>query len=117
DEDGKEVVSTLDATSLQAIADTTGGTYLSVESSPIPLEELYEKRITKLETRELFAGKERIPHDRYQWPLVLAAVCILSELALGERRPESAAGRALRRARRAELERRASVQALTRGAA
>jgi Ca-activated chloride channel family protein len=120
DEEGKEVVSTLDATSLQAIADTTGGTYLSVESSPIPLEELYAKRITKLETRELFAGKERIPHDRYQWPLAVAAACILFELALRERRPENAAERALRRARsarRAELERRAAEQSATRGAA
>jgi Ca-activated chloride channel family protein len=120
DEDGKEVVSTLDAASLQAIANATGGTYLSVESSPIPLEDEYEKRITKLETRELFAGKERIPHDRYQWPLVLAAACILSELALRERRPESAAERAARRARevrRAELERRASGPTATRGAA
>jgi Ca-activated chloride channel homolog len=87
DESGKEVVSKLDGTSLQAIADATGGAFISAESSPIPLEELYHKRIGKLEGRELFAGKERIPHDRYQWPLALAAVCMLGELALRERRP------------------------------
>lgn len=87
DETGKEVVSALDGTSLSAIANETGGAYLTVESSPIPLEELYEKRISQLEGRELFAGKEKIPHDRYQWPLVLAAVCMLCEAALRERRP------------------------------
>jgi Ca-activated chloride channel family protein len=87
DENGKEVVSKMDGTSLQAIADATGGAYLAAEASPIPLEELYEKRITKLEGRELFAGKERIPHDRFQWPLVLAAACMLCEAALRERRP------------------------------
>jgi Ca-activated chloride channel family protein len=108
DENGKEVVSTLDGTSLQTIADLTGGAYLSVEGSPIPLEELYTKRMTKLESRELFAGKERIPHDRYQWPLVLAAACMLSEFALRERRPEERAERERRReeeaARRARQE-------------
>ena len=87
DETGKEVVSALGGRSLQAIADETGGAYLSAETSPTPLEELYEKRISKLEGRELVAGKERIPHDRYQWPLVLAAGCMLAEAALRERRP------------------------------
>jgi Ca-activated chloride channel family protein len=87
DEAGKEVVSALSSETLQAIAEASGGAYLSAESSPVPLEELYEKRITQLEGRELFAGKERIPHDRYQWPLVLAAACLLGEAALRERRP------------------------------
>ena len=87
DEEGKEVVSKMDGQDLQAIADATGGAYVAAESSPIPLEELYEKRISKLEGRELFAGKERIPHDRFQWPLVLAAACFLGEAALRERRP------------------------------
>lgn len=87
DENGKEVVTKMDGKDLQAIADETGGAYLAAESSPIPLEELYEKRISKLEGRELFAGKERIPHDRFQWPLVLAAACLIGEAGLRERRP------------------------------
>jgi len=87
DEDNKEVVSKMDGKDLQKIADDTGGAYVAAESSPIPLEELYEKRISKLEGRELFAGKERIPHDRFQWPLVLAGACLLGEAALRERRP------------------------------
>ena len=87
DEQGQEVVSALAGTSLKEIAEITGGAYLSAEGSPFPLLEIYEKRIAKLETRELFAGKERIPHDRFQWPLVLAAACMLCEAALRERRP------------------------------
>ncbi len=87
DENGQEVVSRLGAESLTRIAEETGGAYLSADASPIPLEELYEKRISRLEARELVAGKERIPHDRYQWPLVLAAACMLAEAALRERRP------------------------------
>lgn len=87
DEDGKEVLSKMDGKDLQVIADQTGGAYVAAESSPIPLEELYEKRISRLEGRELFAGKERIPHDRFQWPLVLAGACLLGEAALRERKP------------------------------
>ena len=99
DEEGKEVVSRMDGKDLQAIADATGGAYIAAEASPIPLEELYEKRVSKLEGRELFAGKERIPHDRFQWPLVIAAACLLGEAALREKRPgERKAARESRRA-------------------
>lgn len=86
DEAGVEVVSKLGRTSLAAIADATGGAYLAADASPTPLEELFEKRISKLEGRQLYAGKERIPHDRYQWALAVAAVCMLVEMGLRERR-------------------------------
>lgn len=86
DENGKEVVSRLGRESLVAIAEETGGAFLAADSSPTPLEEIYDKRISKLEGRELFAGKERIPHDRFQWPLALAAACMLIEFGLRERR-------------------------------
>ena len=100
DETGKEVVSRMDGASLERIADETGGAYLPADASAIPLQELYEKRISKLEGRELLAGKERIPHDRYQWPLVLAAACLVGEAALRERRPgerKAGAARSIRR--------------------
>jgi Ca-activated chloride channel family protein len=86
DESGKEVVSRLGRESLTAIAEETGGAFLAADSSPTPLEEMYAKRISQLEGRELFAGKERIPHDRYQWPLAVAAACMLVEAAMRERR-------------------------------
>jgi len=86
DETGMEVVSALDGTTLREIATITGGDYLSISDAVLPLEELYEKRITKLDTRELWAGKLRVPHDRFQWPLVLALGCMLIESGLRERR-------------------------------
>ncbi len=86
DESGQEVVSTLDGSSLERIAQASDGAYLSIENAPFPLEEIYNKRIARLEGRELEAGKERIPHDRYQWPLVLSAACLLASLGLRERR-------------------------------
>ncbi len=86
DEAGVEVISALDGTTLEKIAEVSGGEYLSAATSPLPLEEMYAKRMTQLEARELWAGRERIPHDRYQWPLVLALACMFLEAVLRERK-------------------------------
>ena len=86
DENGQEVVSALDGATLRSIAGITGGAYLSVEDHPIPIEEIYDRRISRLEGRTLEDGMERIPHDRYQWPLCLALVCMLIETLVRERR-------------------------------
>jgi Ca-activated chloride channel family protein len=86
DDGGVEVLSRLDRATLENVAATTGGAYLSVEESATPLEELYAERITGLEGRALEGGKERVPHDRYQWPLALALLCMLGEAGLRERR-------------------------------
>ena len=89
DETGKEVISLLEGDSLRKLCELTGGTYLSSEMSPIPLEELYEKRLTQLEERDLWAGKERIPIDWFQLPLAIGLACMLLEVALRERRSVS----------------------------
>ncbi len=86
DPDGNEVVSRLDGSSLKALAESTGGAYLSAEASPTPLEDLYRARISKLEGRDLEGGKRQIPHDRFQWALVLGITCMLIESGLRERR-------------------------------
>lgn len=82
---GAEVVSRLDDTSLRRIAEVTGGAYVSAQT-PLALEKLYQRHIQTMEGRTLAQGKERIPHDRYQWPLVVAAALMLAEGALRERR-------------------------------
>ncbi|MCH2106131.1 MAG: VWA domain-containing protein [Planctomycetes bacterium] len=89
DETGQEVVSALNGETLRAIADATGGEYLSAETSPFPLEELYEKRISRLDSRDLWAGKVRVPHDRYQWPLVIALACMITGFGMREQRKRS----------------------------
>jgi Ca-activated chloride channel family protein len=86
DAEGSEVVSSLDGSTLEQIAEASNGAYLPAHSSPLPLEELYLERVARLEGRELYAGEERIPHDRYQWPLCLAFLCMLVESGLRESR-------------------------------
>lgn len=85
DGEGAEVISALDGSSLEQIASVTGGEYLAATRSAAPLEELYQMRISRLEGRDLQGGKEWVPHDRFQWVLVLALVCMLLESGLRER--------------------------------
>lgn len=93
DGEGREVISALAGESLEQLAAATGGEYLTTSESATPLEELYEKRVTRLEGVELGAGEEWVPHDRYQWALVLAALCMLGELGLRERARRSRGAR------------------------
>ncbi|MDF1797642.1 MAG: VWA domain-containing protein, partial [Planctomycetota bacterium] len=84
--DGEEVVTRMDRDSLAAIAEVTGGAFLTTSDSATPLEELYEKRIGRLDRRELHDGMEQVPHDRFQWALVPGLVLWLLAVSLGERR-------------------------------
>jgi Ca-activated chloride channel family protein len=102
--EGEEVVTKLDGDTLRQIAETTGGEYLSTEDAPLPLEELYTKRIARLDRRDIAGSVERVPHDRYQVPLLGAFLCMAFEALLRERRgsrrgaPRAAAPAAERRA-------------------
>ncbi|MEM8713388.1 MAG: VWA domain-containing protein, partial [Planctomycetota bacterium] len=80
--DRLDVISKLAPASLKAIADVSGGIYLEAKGRVLPLEELYERGIASLEGRDIIDGKERIPMDRFQWPLGLALVVLLVEASL-----------------------------------
>lgn len=86
DEAGQEVVSALSGDTLAEIAHASGGEYVAATRSATPLEELYIARINRLEGRDLDGGVEYVPHDRYQWFLAAAVVCMLVEAGLRERR-------------------------------
>jgi len=82
----REVVSKLESESLEAIAKATGGIYLQAKGRVLPLEELYRRAIAPMEGRDLVDGKERVPRDRYQWPLLLALLALMLEGSLRETR-------------------------------
>ena len=54
------------------LGEYTGGIYIEAKGRVLPLEELYARAIAPMEGRDIVDGKERIPTDRYQWPLALA---------------------------------------------
>lgn len=84
--DGKEVVTMLDGSTLERLAEQTGGAYLSTEDAALPLETIFRSRISKLEGRDSDSGIRKVPHDRYQWFALLAVGLLALELLLGERK-------------------------------
>jgi Ca-activated chloride channel family protein len=84
---GEDVISTLDPTSLRAMAEAAGGTYLDVSMSPRPLVEVYEREVLgSASGRLLSIGPRDGAANRYQFPLALGVAFLLLRLGLGGRR-------------------------------
>ncbi len=79
--DGAEVVSSLDAAGLRAVAEATGGLYLDAGDERQPLQALYERALRPLAASAPAAEQEREPVERYQWPLLAAFLLWILELA------------------------------------
>jgi Ca-activated chloride channel family protein len=86
DRSGKEVVSAMDPTSLRKIAETTGGEFIDAGTMPLPLLELYEKRILPMARKTFEAEERREKKNRFQWPLLAAFVLWILELCLTDRK-------------------------------
>ena len=72
DRSGAEVVSTVDEAGLRRIAVTTGGEFIAAADLPVPLIELYEKRILPTARRTIMAKERKERRNRFQWPLLAA---------------------------------------------
>ena len=105
DRKGNVVKSRLDETTLQKIANDTGGAYLHATDTAFGLAELYRDYIATMEKRELASTLERRFEHRFQWPLVLAFLLLLIEPLIGERRPLQPQAAAQERDDEATLER------------
>jgi Ca-activated chloride channel family protein len=86
DRSGDEVVSSMDPESLRKIAELTGGEFLRADAMPLPLVELYEKRIEPSAKKVYEEEERREGKNRFQWPLLGAVVLWLLELAMVDRR-------------------------------
>lgn len=84
DEDGNVVVSKLNANLLQQIAAAAQGDYLPLQGADT-MNILYQNRIAPLPRRDLDARIFRQYHERYQWPLALAILCLVAEMFIHER--------------------------------
>jgi Ca-activated chloride channel family protein len=97
DRSGQVVKSRLDETTLQKIANDTGGAYLHATDTAFGLTELYRDYIATMEKRELASTLERRFEHRFQWPLLVAFLLLLIEPMIGERRPEARTATSARR--------------------
>jgi Ca-activated chloride channel family protein len=95
DDSGQYVKSHLDESTLQAIAQATGGIYAPLGAQGQGLDTIYQKALAPLRKHDLASRQERVYIERYQWCLLPALLFLLGSLLIGTRR-------AVKRVRRTE---------------
>jgi Ca-activated chloride channel homolog len=94
DEAGRPVSTALDEATLRRIAAASEGVYVPLGATGRGLLEAYEFAIARSEGGQRQEMLQRIPIERYQWPLLLAIVLLVVEQLLTTRRrfPVAASG-------------------------
>jgi Ca-activated chloride channel family protein len=106
DANGEVVESKLDESALRQIADLTGGAYVPLGQRGEGLETIYDRYIASLPKQNLEQKHERIPIERFEWPLAAAILFLIWEFMTNERAkpptpPLSVTDRPISRRRRA----------------
>ncbi len=86
DANGEFVTSKLDESLLRHIATVTGGSYRPLGDNGQGLASLYREELARLPLSDLSSRSQRVPIERYQWPLGLALLLLGLEPLIGERR-------------------------------
>lgn len=92
DRDGQFVKSRLDESMLSQIAEATGGRYEPLGIGSLGLETIYEKGLAPFARRDLASRMHKVPIERFQWPLALSLLCLVTEPLIGLRRRRRSAG-------------------------
>ena len=86
DADGNVVRTKLDETTLKKIAEETNGLYVPLGRGAEGLNTIYQERLRLVPQSEMSQRMERIPLERFEWPLGAAVVLLLMEFFIGDRR-------------------------------
>jgi Ca-activated chloride channel family protein len=86
--DGSFVTSRLDEKTLREIAEATGGIYVPLGDQGQGLDTLYQKKLDLIPKEQLSERRQKMPIERYAWPLALALLCLLVEFLLVERKKD-----------------------------
>lgn len=86
DRQGNVVKTRLDEKTLQKIALATGGSYIRASGAEFGLDLIYEKKLSKMEKRELKSKMVKQYEERFQIPLVCAFILLLIEPFISERK-------------------------------
>lgn len=83
DKSGQIVLSRLDEKTLKKMAVITGGTYVRSVAGDMDLDTIYTNEIRRtMDAQTVASSRKQVWEDRFQWPLVLALVCLFAELML-----------------------------------
>ena len=88
DENGEEVRTKLDSATLEKIAATTGGLYVPLGRGAEGLDAIYQQRLALVPKSELAQKLEKVPLERFQWPLGIAILLLGLQTIMGERKSE-----------------------------
>ncbi|GAA5481080.1 VWA domain-containing protein [Haloferula sargassicola] len=88
DEAGEVVRTKLDAKTLEEIASATGGLYVPLGRGAEGLDAIYQQRLALVPKSELAQKLEKVPLERFQWPLGIALGLLMLQAVMGERRFE-----------------------------
>ncbi len=77
DPSGKYVTSRLDEKTLTRIAEETGGLYVELGTTGQGFETIYQKKLALVPKEEHGRRMDKIPIERFRWPLA-AALCLLT---------------------------------------
>jgi len=84
--DGTVVKTVLDESTLKKIAEETAGLYVPLGRGAEGLDTIYQERLRLVPKSELEQRMERIPLERFEWPLGLAIIFLLAEFFMNDRR-------------------------------
>ena len=87
DDQGQLIKSRLDEKMLQNIAETTGGQYEPLGQQAEGLDAIYKQKLSLVPKHELSERMQRVPVDRFEWPLLLALILLVVEFAISDRKP------------------------------
>lgn len=92
DESGKYVTSKLDEEQLRLIAEKAGGIYVPLGISDEGLQTIYREKLASLSKSDYKERKQRVPIERFGWPLAAGILLLTLELLLTERKPTPRSG-------------------------
>jgi Ca-activated chloride channel homolog len=82
DKEGRVVTSKLQEDTLKMLAEATGGVYVRASQSEFGLGTIYSERLGGLERKETEDRKIKVYKERYQYPVGIAFLLLLTELIL-----------------------------------
>lgn len=86
DESGKVVKTTLDESTLKQIAEATDALYVPLGRGAEGLNTIYQEKLRLVPKTERDQRMERIPLERFEWPLGAAILLLLLEFFIADRR-------------------------------
>lgn len=86
DDEGNAVKSSLNEEVLQKIALAAGGTYIRSTNTNFGLDLLYQGKLSKMEKHEFGSKMNKLYQERFQIPLAIGFILILSEILISDRK-------------------------------